>query len=269
MERRANIFSAFWPRSEIEFRLGDWERVRWGNYTPTAWTLVPRLDSAAAIAGAAEPSPDSWDGVVYVCAEARQRGRDRTLRIGTEVARPRLLGRPVYSKICMVWNNNNNNNNKTIFKSRNMAWTKGKGSVQMFIESLIQPMKNMKVQTNMSWDVAWMYLQLQHFSQFREVGSSRLAQWRKTLERQTQWLQVWSDRPTQHGSTRHARHGFQKIRYILWRYINELYVSRQILNWRAAMEPVRLSRKMEWCGLTPIQKTCSRIQHQLSEYVHR
>ena len=51
----------------------------------------------------------------------------------------------------------------------------------------------MKVQTNMSWDVAWMYLQLQHFSQFREVGSSRLAQWRKTLECQTQfWLQVWS-----------------------------------------------------------------------------
>ena len=29
----------------------------------------------------------------------------------------------------------NNNNNETIFKSRNMAWTKGKGSVQMFIES--------------------------------------------------------------------------------------------------------------------------------------
>ena len=54
-------------------------------------------------------------------------------------------------------------------------------------------MKCMKVQTIMSWDVAWMYLQLQHFSQFREVGSSRLAQWRKTLEYQTQfWLQVWS-----------------------------------------------------------------------------
>ena len=54
-------------------------------------------------------------------------------------------------------------------------------------------MKNMKVQTNMSWDVAWMYLQLQHFSQFWEVGSSRLAQWRRTLECQTQfWLQVWS-----------------------------------------------------------------------------
>ena len=28
----------------------------------------------------------------------------------------------------------NNNNNKTIFKSRNMAKTKGEGSVQMFIE---------------------------------------------------------------------------------------------------------------------------------------
>ena len=85
-----------------------------------------------------------------------------------------------------------------------------------------------------------MYLQLQHFSQFREVGSSRVAQWRKTLECQTQfWLQVWSAIRLRLSAawidvTRLPRVLKKSAIYCDSKPCNDLYVSRQIFNWMRA-----------------------------------
>ena len=110
----------------------------------------------------------------------------------------------------------------TIFESY-VTWpqTKGKGSVQMFIMYHTAGMKNMKVKTNISWDVAWMYLTVATF--FTVSGSWFQWGWlprdakRSSAKRQF-WLtgmisnsfEAWAQR----GSTRHVLpSGFKIIRF--------------------------------------------------------
>ena len=116
-------------------------------------------------------------------------------------------------------------------------------------------------------------IQLQNFSQFREVGSSRLAQWRKTLECQTQfWLQVWSAIRWRLSAAWIDATRLPRVSKIPLYTVALSFVTTCMSADRFGIGCVPQSvasavcrASMEWCGLSsdPDTKDVQPIQHQL------